>query len=219
MNIKVILTLQFKTMSRSRLWKNIVDWVWSRRQVGEDAHHRFYAEFISKGVPERRYVEYKDGNHIHASDRMDTEWWSWLHNRRSLPPTEEELATKMKQKHILEQRVQAIEMEEERRRLRMSFHNRNQQNAAERDVLRRRRTLLRLQQAASPRQAGPTPGGDDPPSSSRPDAPPHEDPPHPDARHLSKSQGDSTAEDRNVKEEPTVSLLFNLTSAFQDSSV
>lgn len=220
-------------MSRGRLWKGVIDWLRSRRQVGEDAYHRYYAEFIAKGMPERRYVEYKDGNHVHVSDRMDTEWWSWLHNRRNLPPTEEELTTKQKQQHILAQRVQAIEMEEERRRLRMSLHNRGRdnedpstgynatderpENAAERDVLRRRRTLLRLQQAASPQQTESTTGDGNPPPP-KPDTPSHGDATHSDARHLSEPQspisrppapvtGDATAEDRNVKEEPTVSSV------------
>lgn len=221
-------------MSRGRVWKGVIDWLRSRRQVGEDAYHRYYAEFIAKGMPERRYVEYKDGNHVHVSDRMDTEWWSWLHNRRDLPPTQEELTTKQKQQHILAQRVQAIEMEEERRRLRMSLHNRGRhsedpytgssapderpKNAAERDVLRRRRTLLRLQQAASSQQVESTTGSDDTPPSPEPDIPSRDDAAQSDPQHSSEPRsptsrppapviGDATVEDRNVKEEPTVSLV------------
>lgn len=217
-------------MSRGRLWKGVVDWLWSRRQVGEDAYHRYYAEYVGKGVAERRYVEYKDGNHVHASDRMDTEWWSWLHNRRSLPPTEEELLIKRQQQHVLAQRVQAIELEEERRRLR-SLHNRNRQdhhtptpspgeppaNAAERDVRRRQRTLLRLQQAASPQQNDLMENREDRSGSPAYESSTRDDTLDSGAQFPPASQSgkmrssppasrDATADDRNIKEEATVSL-------------
>lgn len=104
-------------MSRSRLSK-LVDWVRSRTLVGEDAHHLFFSEFIEKGKPERRYVEFKDNNLTHSSDRMAVEWWSWLHNRRDTVPTNEEVSASARALQKLAERVAILEAEDERQRLR-----------------------------------------------------------------------------------------------------
>lgn len=198
-------------MSRGRLWKGVVDWLWSRRQVGEDVYHRYYAEFTGRGKPDRRYVEYKDGNHIHASDRMDTEWWSWLHHRRDVPPTQQELEGKRNQKQILAQRVQAIEVEEERRRLRSSLQSQTHQNNNTRssngsidDVIahRRRKVSMRLQQAALPKETS-TALSEIHPMTSRP-VPSSISRPKPSKSNALIKNAD--VDDHSVREEPTVSF-------------
>lgn len=117
-------------MSRSRLSK-LLDWVRSRRLVGEDDHHLFFTEFVEKGKPERRYVEYKDNNLTHSSDRMAIEWWSWLHNRRETVPTNEEVAASAQALRKLAERVAVLEAEDERQRLRqqqnMNAHHEDDQ--------------------------------------------------------------------------------------------
>lgn len=95
-----------------------MDWVRSRRLVGEDEHHLFFSEFLGTGKPERRYVEYKDSDLTHSSDRMDVEWWAWLHNRRPTTPTAHELAQAARARAALADRVAIIQAEDERQRLR-----------------------------------------------------------------------------------------------------
>lgn len=83
----------------------------------------FFAEFVEKGKPERRYVEYKDNNLTHSSDRMAIEWWSWLHNRRETVPTNEEVAASARALQKLAERVAVLEAEDERQRLRQQNMN------------------------------------------------------------------------------------------------
>lgn len=104
-------------MWRSRLSK-AWDWVCSRRLVGEDEHHLFYAEFVEKGKPEKRYVEYKDNDITQASDRLPIEWWSWLHNRRDDAPSTAEIIASIRARERLASRVAVLEAEDERQRLR-----------------------------------------------------------------------------------------------------
>lgn len=153
----------------SKLW----DWVRSRRLVGEDENHLFYSEFVEKGKPERRYVEFKDSNALDSSDRMPVEWWSWLHNRREDVPSEEEIVSSVRARERLAERVAEIEQEDERQRIRQMIAPSQESNpvydtaviapsgidepnranvAAARDELaarRRRRALERLQDAST----------------------------------------------------------------------
>lgn len=135
----------------SRTW----DWIRSRKLVGEDEHHLFYTEFIAKDKPERRYVEYKDQNLTHSSDRMPIEWWSWLHNRRDDTPTSEELAmSEMKQQHLA-QKVAILEAEDEKQRLRQFAGGSGMNKSSEEEVMARRRkkAMMRLTNAASPAES------------------------------------------------------------------
>lgn len=104
-------------MWRARLSRT-VDWLLSRRLMGEDAHHWFYTEFVARGAPERRYVLYKDRDHTHSSDRMAVEWWAWLHGRRDAVPGAEELARARGREKGLAERVKVLEAEDEKMRLR-----------------------------------------------------------------------------------------------------
>lgn len=83
----------------------------------------FFTEFVEKGKPERRYVEYKDNNITHSSDRMAIEWWSWLHNRRETVPTNAEIAASARALQKLAERVAVLEAEDERQRLRQQNMN------------------------------------------------------------------------------------------------
>lgn len=140
-------------MWRTRLSKTW-DWIRSRQLVGEDQHHFFYTEFISKGKPERRYVEFKDQNITHSSDRMSIEWWSWLHNRRDYTPSIEEIAMSELQQQTLAERVAVLEAEDERQRLRQfagsSPGGRAKSTEEEARARRRKKALLRLVDASSP---------------------------------------------------------------------
>lgn len=135
-------------MRLSRTW----DWIRSRTLVGEDKHHLFYSEFVSKGKPERRYVEFKDQNITHSSDRMSIEWWSWLHNRRDNIPTVEEIQLSERQQQRLAERVAVLEAEDEKQRLRQFAGTSPKTKATEEEVKARRRkkALLGLINAAVP---------------------------------------------------------------------
>ncbi|CDF33244.1 conserved hypothetical protein [Chondrus crispus] len=134
----------------SRTW----DWLRSRKLVGEDEHHFFYTEFIASDKPERRYVEYKDQNITHSSDRMAIEWWSWLHNRRDETPTCEELAMSEANQQRLAQKVAILEAEDEKQRLRQFAGGQPLQAAEEEARARRRKeAMMRLTNAASPSDA------------------------------------------------------------------
>lgn len=137
-------------MWRSRLSKTW-DWIRSRKLVGEDEHHFYYTEFIARDKPERRYVEYKDQNITHSSDRMPVEWWSWLHNRRDATPTIEEIAMSAAQQVSLAQKVAILEAEDEKQRLRQFAGGSPKSKATEEEVRARRRkkAMLRLTNAAS----------------------------------------------------------------------
>lgn len=151
-------------MWRARLSKTW-DWLRSRRLVGEDEHHLFFSEFVESGKPERRYVEYKDRNITHSSDRMPIEWWSWLHNRRDVVPTTLELAASETARHRLAERVAVLEAEDERERLRQmsglsqAAGGGTGEAAVQEEVQakRRRKVLLRLHNAAT--SAVPNGGG------------------------------------------------------------
>lgn len=135
----------------SRTW----DWIRSRKLVGEDEHHFYYTEFIARDKPERRYVEYKDQNITHSSDRMPIEWWSWLHNSREDIPTVEEISLSAAQQESLAQKVAILEAEDEKQRLRQFAGGSPIPKAAEEEARARRRkkAMLRLTNAASPENA------------------------------------------------------------------
>lgn len=105
------------TMWRNRL-AAAVNWVRSRRLVGEHGRHAFYAEFVASDVPEKRSVEYKDRDICDSSTTMPTEWWAWLHNRRDDPPTADEISASEIGAERLARRVKALEEEDARQRLR-----------------------------------------------------------------------------------------------------
>lgn len=135
----------------SRTW----DWLRSRKLVGEDQHHLYYTEFIEKGKPERRYVEYKDNDITSASDRMHIEWWSWLHNRRDTVPSPDEIAISDIKQQQLAQRVAILEAEDEKQRLRQfsgSVPNKHNTSYTEEEARakRRNKVMMRLANAASP---------------------------------------------------------------------
>ncbi|KAI0564991.1 NADH ubiquinone oxidoreductase subunit NDUFA12 [Gracilaria domingensis] len=144
-------------MWRSRLTRAL-DWLKSRRLVGEDEHHLFYSEFIEKGKPERRYVEYKDSNILDSSDRMAVEWWAWLHNRRDTIPSIEEIQESELRKHVLAQRVAVIEMEDEKQRLRQFSGAPRTRSTSEAEAKRRKKVMMRLSKAASPAATDYDPG-------------------------------------------------------------
>lgn len=179
------------------------DWLRSRRLVGEDEHHLFYSEFIARDEPERRYVEYKDRDHLSSSDRMHTEWWAWLHHRRKGTPTETELADDARRRAILATRVAQLEADDERNRLRyatgsntMSPDGSTATAAAEEHAARRRRdVLLGLQRAAMP--------GSGPPSDAL----------------TSPSDRDRDRLVRNDNDDPVVSLrIFLISSSHMSNS-
>lgn len=97
-----------------------INWLRSRREVGRSGRHVFYSEYVARNTPERRYVEYADGNLTDSSHGMPTEWWAWLHNRRDDPPTEKELATSAARAEALQRRVKALEDEDRRQQLRVA---------------------------------------------------------------------------------------------------
>lgn len=142
----------------SRAW----DWLRSRKLVGEDEHHLYYTEFIERGKRERRYVEYKDQNITHSSDRMPVEWWSWLHNRRNNAPSVEEIALSEVKQEQLAERVSILEAEDEKQRLRQfagSMSGRKESMTEEEiRAKRRKNVMVRLAKAASP--ASPEDGKD-----------------------------------------------------------
>lgn len=142
----------------SRTW----DWLRSRKLVGEDRYHLYYTEFIERGKPERRYVEYKDNDITAASDRMHIEWWSWLHNRRDTVPSPHEIALSEIKQQQLAQRVAILEAEDEKQRLRQ-FAGAAQSkppHATEEEAVARRRNkaMMRLARAAAPADHAPADG-------------------------------------------------------------
>ena len=167
-----------------------IDWLWSRRLIGEDENHRFYTEFVEKGKPEKRYVEYKDRNITHSTDRMPIEWWSWLHNRRDIPPTPEELvASEQRQRHLA-QKVAILEAEDEKQRLRQ-FSAPKSETIEEKRTRRQAEVRQQLTQAsAMPSSARPSGDLDIVPSVTQ---------------TRSMEQGD---DERNEEEEPHVRKLF-----------
>lgn len=137
----------------ARTW----DWILSRRLVGEDRYHLFYSEFVAKGKPEKRYVEYKDKNITHSSDRMPIEWWSWLHNRRDSIPTLEELEfSELKKEHLAE-KVAILEAEDEKQRLRQFSGTKPLRTNAEEEARARRRKNVMLELARPPQSAADAP--------------------------------------------------------------
>lgn len=135
-------------MWRTRLSKTW-DWMLSRRLVGEDQRHLFFSEYISKGKPERRYVEYKDRDITNSSDRMPIEWWAWLHNRREAPPTAQEISISAEQQQILAERVAIIEAEDEKQRLRHFSGTAQEAGRAESRAQKRKNVLLELANSPS----------------------------------------------------------------------
>jgi len=140
---------------RSRL-SSAVNWLRSRKEVGKDGRHIFYSEYVGKGLPEKRYVEYLDGDLTDSSHGMKTEWWSWLHNRRDDPPSSDEIERSSLQAERLQQRVQILEDEDARQRLRQFGAKLPQTSAAE-DV-RRERVKERLMRGANENLARGGPG-------------------------------------------------------------
>lgn len=136
-------------MWRTRLSK-VWDWLKSRRLVGEDDHHLYYSEFIQQNKPDRRYVEYKDKNILHSSDRMSVEWWAWLHNRRDTIPTDLEIKKADEKRRLLAMRVAALEAEDEKQRLRQFSGAPMSPLRSEAEARRRKKAMMRLSQAASP---------------------------------------------------------------------
>lgn len=138
----------------SRAW----DWLRSRRLVGEDEHHLYYTEFIEKGKPERRYVEYKDQNITHSSDRMPIEWWSWLHSRRDDTPSAEEIASSEARQARLAERVAILEAEDEKQRLRQFAGSVSGKEGSmtedEMRAKRRNNVMMQLARAATPKENG-----------------------------------------------------------------
>eukprot|EP00177_Eucheuma_denticulatum_P000914 GFKZ01001657.1.p2 GENE.GFKZ01001657.1~~GFKZ01001657.1.p2 ORF type:complete len:196 (+),score=31.26 GFKZ01001657.1:680-1267(+) len=136
----------------SRTW----DWLRSRKLVGEDQHHLYYTEFIEKGKPERRYVEYKDNDITNASDRMHVEWWSWLHNRRDTVPSPDEIALSEMKQQQLAQRVAILEAEDEKQRLRQFAgagpNSTSRAKEEEGQARRRNKVMMRLAKAAAPKE-------------------------------------------------------------------
>lgn len=136
-------------MWRTRLSK-VWDWLKSRKLVGEDDHHLYYSEFIEKNKPDRRYVEYKDKNILHSSDRMPIEWWAWLHNRRDTIPADSEIKEAELKRQSLAMRVAALEAEDEKQRLRQFSGAPKSPLRSEAEARRRKKAMMRLSKAASP---------------------------------------------------------------------
>lgn len=141
---------------RARL-ASAVNWLRSRQEVGKDGRHIFYSEYVGKGVPEKRYVEFLDGDLTDSSHGMPTEWWAWLHNRRDAPPTPEELQRSSVQAERLQQRVQRLEDDDARERLRQFGAKLPQHSTAAEDA-RRERVKERLMRSANENLARGGPG-------------------------------------------------------------
>lgn len=104
-------------MWRTRLGR-AYDWLASRRLVGSDlSGNKYYTEFQSSTSPEKRFAVYKDRHS--APHSTPVEWWSWLHGRRNDPPTLQELTRAENARAALEKKVKALEIEDEKQRLRM----------------------------------------------------------------------------------------------------
>lgn len=120
-----------------------LNWLRSRREIGRDGRHTFFAEYTGQGQPERRYVEYADGDLTDSSHGMATEWWAWLHGRREHPPTSAELERSRRNAAALAKRVAALEDEDRRERLRQGL------TGSTGDNVRRERVKERLLRSAS----------------------------------------------------------------------
>lgn len=127
----------------------VVNWLRSRRKVGQDGRHTFYAEYMGLENPEKRYVEYEDGDICDSSHGMHTEWWAWLHNRRDEPPTASEITAARARAVALQRRVQIIEEEDARQRLRQFAGS----NIPKSDEVRRERAKERLFRSANEKTA------------------------------------------------------------------
>ena len=127
-----------------------LNWLRSRREVGRSGRHVFYTEYVERGAPERRYVEFDDGDLTDSAHGMPTEWWAWLHNRRDDPPTEGELKMSAARAESLQRRVRAIEDEDRRQQLRAAS-GRTAAHAAysSADDVRRERAKERLTRQAN----------------------------------------------------------------------
>jgi NADH:ubiquinone oxidoreductase subunit len=121
------------------------DWMASRKAVGRDVAGNFYYVSTTKGVPTRRFVEFKDG--VPSTETMPIEWWAWLHRRRDLPPTEEELARATRQSEALAERVAILNAEDEKDRLR-SLASTREATKTTTPAERKRASLMQL--ASSP---------------------------------------------------------------------
>eukprot|EP00171_Calliarthron_tuberculosum_P020955 IDg20955t1 len=126
-----------------------VNWLRSRRKVGVDGRHTFYSEYVGRAHPEKRYVEYEDGDLCDSSHGMHTEWWAWLHNRRDEPPTPAEIAAARARADALQRRVQIIEEEDARQRLRQFAGA----TSPKTDEVRRERAKERLLRTANEKAA------------------------------------------------------------------
>lgn len=128
-----------------------VNWLRSRRKVGEDGRHTFYAEYMGRGEAEKRYVEYEDGDICDSSNDMHTEWWAWLHNRRNQPPTPDEISNARARANALQRRVKILEEEDARQRLRQFASQPN--TDAKSEGVRRERAKERLLRSANDKAA------------------------------------------------------------------
>ena len=113
----------------------------------------YYFEYVAKGKPERRCVEYKDRVILNSSDRMPIQWWSWLHNRRDTVPTPDEIARSELQKEILAEKVAILEAEDEKQRLRQFAGAAHDLSKEEKRARRRKDVILEMRNAASPHSA------------------------------------------------------------------
>jgi NADH:ubiquinone oxidoreductase subunit len=121
------------------------DWMASRALVGHDAIGNSYFVSTTKGVPPKRFVEFRDG--VPNMESMPIEWWAWLHRRRDEPPTEKELMRAIKMSEILAERVAVLNAEDEKDRLR-GLKSGAKVSRGETPAERKRASLMQL--ASSP---------------------------------------------------------------------
>ncbi len=139
-------------MSWRTRWGAAINWLRSRREIGREGRHTFFAEYVGQGQPERRYVEYADGDLTDSSHGMATEWWAWLHGRREDPPTAMEIERSRRSAAALAKRVAALEDEDRRERLRQGLSSGLGDNKA--GAVRRERVKERLLRSANEKNAG-----------------------------------------------------------------
>lgn len=102
--------------TRPRFVASALNWLRSRRQVGDDrAGNKFFEQYVAADKPNRRLVEYYDGADVNSVNIL---WWQWLNHLREAVPSPEEVARLEAQRASLKRKVQKLEAEDEKLRLR-----------------------------------------------------------------------------------------------------
>eukprot|EP00884_Botryococcus_braunii_P002571 jgi/Botrbrau1/12314/Bobra.0205s0012.1 len=97
-----------------------LEYIFTRRElVGIDANGNKYLRWTEKNldgdIVEKRTIRTPDRSYDPTT--VPPEWFRWLQKTRAEPPTQEEIEMAQQRRVVLRQRVQALEIEEARRRL------------------------------------------------------------------------------------------------------